>query len=486
MSAATSITTGRGRTDDPTLAIRRLTRVADPSLTDTVRPRLHARRATALAICLDGLAAALVTAPQGDPRLVLAIPLVWVVAVGAARGYERRVVLPGWEDARRIVRAGLGVAVMGAALSELVPAPLPPLRATTWVLLAAATTTLALAHRGMTRVWRHRVVEPRTRVVVAGRAREVRRVVSELRASSERHLEVVGVCVPRARTGLDGLDVTVGLQGLPRVAVDRDVQAVIVLPCPGFPPKAVRRLGWQLAEAGVELFVAPGLVDVDGHRTTVFSTGEVSMVHVRPPELHGPRRLAVELAARSAAAVLVVLLAPLLLGFALLVRLDSPGPAFYRQVRIGRRGVPFVIWKFRTMETGADTRLPALCVFNDGAGPLFKMHADPRITRVGRWLRRYSVDELPQLFNVVLGSMTLVGPRPALPSEVEVYDDDARRRLAVKPGITGLWQVSGRSDLSWEQATRLDLHYVDNWSLLLDLRILARTVRAVLRPEGAY
>jgi len=451
----------------------------------TVSSRVHAHRATASVMCLDALAAALVVAPHADPRFVLAFPLMWVVAVGVARGYEARVVVPGREDARRVVRAGLGITVTGAALAAVTAAPLPA-STTDWLVLATATAGLALAHRGVERCWRLRAAEPRTRVVVAGRAGEVRHVVDELRSSTRRRLDVVGVCVPKARRGVDGVEVTVGLDNLPQAAAERHADAVIVLPCRGFTPWAIRRLGWQLGEAGIELFVAPGLFDVDGGRTTVLAAGDVAMVHVRAPELDGPRRAAADLMSRLAALLLVLVLSPLLVLLAFLVRLDSAGPAFYRQVRIGKHGRPFTIWKFRTMETGADARLPELYSYNESDGPLFKIRQDPRVTRVGRWLRRYSLDELPQLFNVVLGSMTLVGPRPALPSEVEQYEDDVRRRLAVKPGITGLWQVSGRADLTWAQGTRLDLRYIDNWSLLLDLRILARTLRTVVRPAGAY
>jgi lipopolysaccharide/colanic/teichoic acid biosynthesis glycosyltransferase len=168
---------------------------------------------------------------------------------------------------------------------------------------------------------------------------------------------------------------------------------------------------------------------------------------------------------------------------AVLVRVTSPGPALFRQERIGRDGHAFTIWKFRTMYAGSDSRLPAS---NDADGVLFKLRRDPRVTPIGRILRRYSLDELPQLLNVLHGDMSLVGPRPPLPSEVEQYGDDVRRRLLVKPGLTGLWQVSGRSDLPWEECVRLDLRYVENWSISFDLLILARTLLAVVRGVGAY
>jgi lipopolysaccharide/colanic/teichoic acid biosynthesis glycosyltransferase len=189
---------------------------------------------------------------------------------------------------------------------------------------------------------------------------------------------------------------------------------------------------------------------------------------------------------RSAAALALVLLSPLLLVLVVAIRLDSAGPALFRQVRVGRGGRTFRLYKLRTMSTDASARLALLRPDNEADGPLFKLRADPRITRVGATLRRYSLDELPQLWNVVRGEMALVGPRPALPDEVATYDEIAVRRLAVKPGLTGLWQVSGRSDLPWHVAIRLDVHYVEHWSLGLDLSILTRTPRAVLGHRGAY
>jgi exopolysaccharide biosynthesis polyprenyl glycosylphosphotransferase len=189
---------------------------------------------------------------------------------------------------------------------------------------------------------------------------------------------------------------------------------------------------------------------------------------------------------RVGAALLLVLFAPVLAAVAVAVRLDSPGPVFFRQVRVGRYGREFQIYKFRTMHTDAERRLADVRHLNEQDGVLFKIRDDPRITRVGRHLRRLSLDELPQLFNVMGGTMSLVGPRPPLQREVAAYPRDARRRLAVRPGMTGLWQVSGRSDLPWEEAVRLDLRYVENWSLTLDLVILLRTLTAVWRGAGAY
>jgi exopolysaccharide biosynthesis polyprenyl glycosylphosphotransferase len=210
------------------------------------------------------------------------------------------------------------------------------------------------------------------------------------------------------------------------------------------------------------------------------------LLRVSAPVFTGVRRVIKEIFDRVAAALLLLGLLPALLVFGTMVKLNSRGPVFYRQQRIGKDGKPFTMIKFRTMVVGADAKRITLRLTNDGAGPLFKMRSDPRVTRVGAFLRRYSVDELPQLLNVAAGTMSLVGPRPPLPEETMNYGPDVRRRLLVKPGMTGLWQVSGRSDLTWEESVRLDLRYVEDWSLAMDALILWKTVRAVFSGDGAY
>jgi exopolysaccharide biosynthesis polyprenyl glycosylphosphotransferase len=211
----------------------------------------------------------------------------------------------------------------------------------------------------------------------------------------------------------------------------------------------------------------------------------VPVLRLEEPAFYGLQRLTKAIIDRIGALLLILLLSPILLGAAIAVRC-SRGPVFYRQIRLGKNGEPFTMIKFRSMIVDADRLRPELADANDAAGPLFKVRNDPRVTRVGRVLRRYSIDELPQLFNVLGGSMSLVGPRPPLPEEITSYDEAARRRLLVRPGMTGLWQVSGRSDLSWVEAVRLDLTYVENWSLLTDALIVMRTVRAIFAGSGAY
>jgi exopolysaccharide biosynthesis polyprenyl glycosylphosphotransferase len=232
--------------------------------------------------------------------------------------------------------------------------------------------------------------------------------------------------------------------------------------------------------------VSSSLVDTAGDRITVRPVDGLPMMHVEHARLSGGRRAIKSLFDISLAALLAVLLTPLFLLVALVIKVDAGGPVFFRQIRVGRGGEMFRIIKFRTMHLDAERRVEAMRAQHAPAGVLFKIREDPRVTRSGRWLRRWSVDELPQLFNVLLGHMSLVGPRPPLPGEVELYPEDMRRRLVVKPGLTGLWQVSGRSDLSWAESIRLDLRYVENWSLTVDLVILLRTAVAVLRGSGAY
>jgi exopolysaccharide biosynthesis polyprenyl glycosylphosphotransferase len=204
------------------------------------------------------------------------------------------------------------------------------------------------------------------------------------------------------------------------------------------------------------------------------------------PELAGVKRAVKSVFDKTCAAVALLVLAPLFAVIAMSIRLADHGPVFFRQTRIGKDGRGFTLYKFRTMVPDAEQRKSQLAARNEADGVLFKIRRDPRVTRQGAWLRRWSLDELPQLINVLIGDMSLVGPRPALPEEVACYGGHMRRRLVVKPGLTGLWQVSGRSDLSREEAERLDLHYVENWSLALDLQVLWKTGSAVIRGAGAY
>jgi len=265
-----------------------------------------------------------------------------------------------------------------------------------------------------------------------------------------------------------------------------DADTVIVLSCPEFDGTALRRLAWQLERVEVDLVVASALLDIGVDRTSIRLVDGLPMLQVGHARLRGARRMLKAAFDFVTAGLGLLFLLRVLITVGLVIRFTSPGPALFRQVRVGRDGREFRIYKFRTMYMDAEERLASLAGQNEHDGLLFKMRNDPRVTKVGALLRRYSIDELPQLINVLRGEMSLVGPRPPLPSEVALYPLDMRRRLAVRPGLTGLWQVSGRADLPWEEVVRLDVRYVESWSLSLDLVILLRTVTAVLRSAGAY
>jgi exopolysaccharide biosynthesis polyprenyl glycosylphosphotransferase len=276
-------------------------------------------------------------------------------------------------------------------------------------------------------------------------------------------------------------------RGRDLLSLVRDLRADTVAVCGSAraEPGELRRLAWQLEGTGIDLVVAPQLTDVAGPRVHIRPVEGLPLLHVEEPKLSGMAWLFKNLMDRVLAAVFLVLLAPLFMVVSVLIRLGDRGKAFFTQSRVGREGKVFKVVKFRTMYPDAEERLAQLVDQNESDGLLFKIKDDPRITPIGRLLRRTSVDELPQLINVLKGEMSLVGPRP-LPADDGDFLGDVRRRLLVKPGITGLWQVSGRSELSWDDAVRLDLYYVDNWSLAFDLVILWRTLGVVLARRGAY
>ncbi|MFI2708408.1 sugar transferase, partial [Nocardioides sp. CER28] len=301
----------------------------------------------------------------------------------------------------------------------------------------------------------------------------LRVAMSQVAVMAGRELDIVGGCTS------EELAVT-----LDRTRPD----LVVAVPSARLSGRALQRLSWQLERgtdgAALPLLLLTGLHDVSVERARPVSLGGLGVTEVLVSRPTGPSGFAKILWERAAACLALAFLSPVLLGLALMIRLDSPGPALFRQTRVGRDGRHFTMLKLRTMRTDAETVREELDSEVDEV--LFKVRQDPRVTRIGRILRRYSLDELPQLINVVRGDMSLVGPRPALPAEVAAYDHDPQRRLAVRPGLTGLWQVSGRSDLSWRESVRLDLDYVDNWSLPRDLSIVGRTFQAVLGHRGAY
>lgn len=394
----------------------------------------------------------------GTTPRVFAIVVGWLVLLRMLTAPTARLARPSatpvWRAATLVC---LGCWIAGPAL------PMAPSRAMLGIAVAVAGSAAPrLAARGR-----------RLRVLLVGCDD---RAVSALDQTSVGRVRAVDVCAPTPQA------LASKLAAHARGAVD----AVLVVPGPELTGRALQRLAWQVEAVGLPLLVETGIDGVLPNRVAPLLAGHLGMVHVQAARRRGWRLLVKQVCERAIALGALLAMAPVLIGIALAVRFDTPGPVLYRQVRVGRDGRTFTMLKFRSMAVGSDVQLIEDTFGNDGAGPLFKLREDPRVTRVGHILRRYSLDELPQLFNVLRGEMSLVGPRPALPSEVEAYDGDPRRRLAVAPGITGLWQVSGRSDLSWSESVRLDLDYVDNWSLGRDVVILARTVGAVLRHDGAY
>jgi exopolysaccharide biosynthesis polyprenyl glycosylphosphotransferase len=419
--------------------------------------------------------------------LALTVPAVWVAVLGLSGAYEQRILGCGSEEFRRVANASVRMlaffVVVGFALKV-------DTSRTVIVGTVLGTVCLAVLFRWVARKTLHsqrRRGRCGHRVVVVGDVHDVRGLVLSLRRVPHAGFHVVGVCLPGELATLP--DDTLPVLGTPHdaaaVAAHVGADTVAVAGSGALGDHGLRRLAWSLEGAPVDLLVAPGLTDIAGPRVAIRPVDGVPLLQVDSPQFIGWRRLVKGLFDRMlAGTALVVLLVPLAL-VAFAVRVTSPGPAFYRQTRVGRSGRTFRIWKFRTMHVGAD-QMQRDITDNDADGVLFKLRADPRVTRFGRILRRWSIDELPQLWNVLRGDMSLVGPRPPVPSEVERYGEEVHRRLLVKPGVTGLWQVSGRSNLSWEECVRLDLRYVENWSVTLDLVIMARTITAVFRGDGAY
>lgn len=297
-------------------------------------------------------------------------------------------------------------------------------------------------------------------------------------ASLDSHV-VPGLAVPVTGTDAD-------FESILAVILRTNVDAVAVSAGVNMHPKDLRRLGWELAARDIGMILAPALTDVAGPRIHTQPVAGLPLIHVSTPKLTGGKKVAKRAFDIAVAGLLLVILSPAFAVLALLVKFTDRGPVFYRQERVGLRGTTFEMLKFRSMKVNADAELQKLLdAQGTGNSPLFKVENDPRITRLGRVLRKFSLDELPQLFNVLGGSMSLVGPRPQRAGEVALYDDIAHRRLYVSPGMSGLWQVSGRSNLTWEESIRLDLYYVENWSLMGDFVILFKTFKAVFASTGA-
>jgi exopolysaccharide biosynthesis polyprenyl glycosylphosphotransferase len=419
----------------------------------------------------------------------LVLILGWMASLRLQNAYDGRLVGHGVQEYRQVFRAStmlFAVLAITALAFKLDFARL-------YVLMAFPLgTMLLLTGRWTARQWlvkQRRRGRLSDRVLLVGDREHVASLVVALRRTPDAGYNVLGACVDHASGGrVAGVPVLGPESDVLVKALELEVDVVAVSSSAGLGQTGLRKLGWALEGTDIDLVVAPGIMDVAGPRVLTRPVQGLPLIHVEAPRFAGPHLVAKGVLDRIGALLAIILLSPVLLAVVLAVRGEDGGPVLFRQERVGRDGRTFSMYKFRSMVTDAETRLPELLDANQGAGPLFKMQRDPRVTRTGEWIRRWSLDELPQLLNVLRGDMSLVGPRPPLPREVAEYEVDTRRRLLVNPGMTGLWQISGRSDLSWEEAVRLDLYYVENWTPVLDLMILWRTVSVVLHPSdnGAY
>jgi exopolysaccharide biosynthesis polyprenyl glycosylphosphotransferase len=471
-----------------------------PFRTAVARPRWQIRYARAVAVTdLTAMAVSLVLhqwwgQAVGIPDLRFALGLVLMALTAAAlsltRTWDPSVLGQGSEEFSRLLRALVTVSVViglvGLALQ------LPEVRPYAFGIVPVAFVLAAVSRLALRKALHRRRRDGACmhEVLALGTEHAVAELIVRTRRATHHGWAVTGCCTPSG-VGTDGgrsiLDVPVvgDLDSVAKVAGSCRYRVVSVAQTPGWSSRRLHHLAWDLEDTGAELVVDPGLMEIAGPRLHVAAVDGLPLLRLTAPTFTGMSRVIKELGDRLAAALLLLGIAPVMVALAIAVLSDG-GPVFYRQSRIGKHGKHFSMIKFRSMVVNADQFQSEFAVDNQGSGPLFKLRQDPRTTRVGLFLRRYSLDELPQLLNVLAGSMSMVGPRPPLPNEVARYSRDAKRKLLVKPGMTGLWQISGRSDLSWEESVRLDLRYVENWSLALDILIIWKTVGAVLRGTGAY
>jgi exopolysaccharide biosynthesis polyprenyl glycosylphosphotransferase len=421
-----------------------------------------------------------------DPALAIygtpvAIGLLWLAMLALRGTYDQRTIGLGTEEIRRVVSATLYTFAVVAGLSFLIRADIS--RAYAFVSLPLGLLLIILG-RFAWRSWLYRqrghsAFQFSTVIVGSGGASD--ELVERLRRDAYAGYQVVGrYPAPRSADG----DLAPWLDGLTRALDEADAEAVAVAPSETITSDTIRQIAWQIEGRPIDLLIAPAMMD-SGPRLSVRPAAGLPLLHLDEASLTRPQRFAKRSLDLVGAVLLLVVLSPVMLGAAIAVKVTSRGPVIFRQVRVGRGGQPFTMLKFRTMVQNADDMREELRAEHAFDDPMFKLTADPRITGAGRFLRRWSLDELPQLFNVVGGSMSLVGPRPHPLDDVNRYELVAYRRLALKPGLTGLWQVEGRSDLAWSEALQLDLFYVETWSLSGDVVLLARTVRAVLQGRGA-
>src|SRR2546421_1153385 len=418
------------------------------------------------------------------------LPLAWLVVLWGNGAYDRRYLGIGTDEFKRVMRTTVTLTATLSLLAFLTQKAGQLSRLSVLFSMLGGLFFIAVfrygARRGLSLV--RRKGRASHRMLLVGSLNEALEVFTAVTRNPAAGMTPIAIHVsdgyPTARHTQAPVPVHAGRDV---VALVRELGADTVAVCgaASSEPGELRRLAWQLEGTGVDLVVAPQLTDIAGPRVHIRPVEGLPLLYVEEPTLSGVSWLFKNLLDRFVAAVGLILFFPVLVAIAIGIKAVDRGPVFFRQSRVGREGETFRVWKFRTMYVDAEERRATLVDQNESDGLLFKIKDDPRITPFGRILRASSLDELPQLIKVLLGGMALVGPRP-LPAEDGDYLGDVRRRLLVRPGITGLWQVSGRSNLSWDDAVRLDLYYVDNWSLTFDLTIMWKTIGVVLRSKGAY
>jgi exopolysaccharide biosynthesis polyprenyl glycosylphosphotransferase len=417
------------------------------------------------------------------------LPVGWIVVLWGHGAYDRRYLGVGTDEFKRVVRASWTVVAVVAFLAFANKSDLSRMTVGT-SLLGGLVYILLLRYlaRTVLHVLRYRAGVATHRMVLVGTLPEALEVHTAITRNPKAGLKPVAIALTEGYMTANARPTPVPVyagRDVASLVAEHGADTIAVCGSAGTQPGELRRLAWQLEGTGVDLVVAPQLTDIAGPRVHIRPVEGLPLLYVEEPKISGVGWLIKNVLDRVAALVGLLLLIPLFVSVAVAIRLSDKGPIFFRQSRVGREGQTFRVWKFRTMYVDAEDRLAEMSDQNETDGLLFKIKNDPRVFPIGRFLRAASIDELPQLINVLLGEMSLVGPRP-LPAEDGDFLGDERRRMLVRPGITGLWQVSGRSDLSWDDAVRLDLYYVDNWSLVLDLNIMWRTIGVVLRRKGAY
>ncbi|MGQ1797911.1 sugar transferase [Kocuria oceani] len=506
-------TTADHHTQDPVEQLRRVdaerTPASETGWRSAYLTRLRWADALAVTVALLGTHlfrfqlehAGLDLGPRSVPYAVVGVvlALVWWTHLGLRGARDVRLIGHGLEETRQVVNSSL--ILFGALAIISFGFDVPTARSYVLVALPLGIGLLMLGRF----LVRHRLVKARhrgealSRTMVVGRLGGATDLIKSLRQHPTSGLDAAAVYVPETRQPMPAELQRIKLPtnalpagerpsvpGIMAACQEHGIETVVLSSNVPLSTTEIRHLSWALADAHIRLVMDTGLTDIAGPRIHMQQVAGLPLIHVATPRLSRSRALTKRFMDIVGSAAALLTLSPVLLALTLIVKAHDRGPAFFAQERIGQDGSRFKMLKFRSMRTDAEQVLQRLKDENEGAGLLFKMKDDPRVTGPGKWMRRYSLDELPQFFNVLKGDMSLVGPRPPLPCEVEQYEDYVHRRLRVKPGITGLWQVSGRSNLDWEQSVRLDLYYVENWSPVQDLLILGRTFKAVVAKEGAY